>query len=155
VSVDTKAIDTKTVDTKTNVLLAVDLAPAESAWHIRGAINMAANLARDRGDHVVVLHVREFSVWRLAPMMLEHGGAAGRQAVDEIVTRLRAVGVSASALMREADGGHVAQTILEVADEFNARLIVLSPPRHRVPIRSVAHQLMCQADVPVAIQPTS
>ena len=142
-------------DTKANVLLAVDLGPAESAWHIRAAINLAADLARDGGDHVVVLHVREFSVWRLAPMMLEHGGAAGCQAVEEIVSRLRGVGVSASALIREADGGHVAQTILDVADEFNARFIVLSSPRHRVTVRRVAQQLIRQADVPVAIQPRS
>jgi hypothetical protein len=58
----------------------------EPAWHIRPAIDMTRDMVRDGADHVVVLHVREFSVGRLASMMREHGGADGRHAVDEIVT---------------------------------------------------------------------
>ena len=139
---------------KTNVLLAVDLAPGEPTWPIGGAVDMARDLVRDRADHVVVLHVREFSVSRLAAMMREHGGADGRRAVDEIVASLRAAGVTASGLIREADEGHVARTILDAAREFNARLIVLGSPRHRIPMGSVARRLMRQADVPVVIAGT-
>lgn len=138
-------------NTKTNILLAVDLAPGEPTWLIDGAVDMARDLVRDRADHVVVLHVREFSVARLAAMMREHGGADGRRAVDEIVARLRAAGVTASGLIREADEGHVASTIVEVAGEFNARLIVLGSPRHRIPMGSVARRLMRQADVPIVV----
>jgi nucleotide-binding universal stress UspA family protein len=138
-------------DAKTNILLAVDLAPGEPTWLLDGAVDMAKDLVRDRADHVVVLHVREFSVSRLAAMMREHGGADGRHAVDEIVARLRAAGVTASGLIREADEGHVVHTILEAAGEFNARLIVLGSPRHRISIGSVANRLMRQADVPIVI----
>ena len=42
---------------KTNILLAVDLAAGEPTWLVDGAVDMARNLARDRADHVVVLHV--------------------------------------------------------------------------------------------------
>ncbi len=136
---------------KTNILLAVDLAPGEATWLIGGAVDMAKDLVRDRADHVVVLHVREFSVTRLVAMMRERGGADGRRAVDEIVARLRAAGVAASGLIREADEGHVARAILDVAGEFDARLIVLRSPRHRVPMVSVARRLMRQADVPVIV----
>ncbi len=136
---------------KTNILLAVDLAPDEPTGLIGGAIDMARGLVRDRADQVVVLHVREFSVARLAAMMRERGGADGRRAVDEIVARLRVAGVTARGLIREADEGHVARTILDAAGEFNVRLIVLGPPRHRVPIGSVARRLMRQADVPVVV----
>lgn len=108
-------------NTKTNILLAVDLAPSEPTWLIAAAVDMARDLVRDRADHVVVLHVREFSVARLATMMREHGGADERRAVDEIVTRLRATGVSVSGLIHEADEGHVTRTILDAAGEFNAR----------------------------------
>jgi nucleotide-binding universal stress UspA family protein len=139
---------------KTNILLAVDLAPGEPTWLVDGAVDTVRDLVRDRADHVVVLHVREFSVSRLAAMMREHGGADGRRVVDEIVARLRAVGVTASGLIREADEGHVTRTILDAADEFDARLIVLGSPRHRVPMVSVAKRLMRQADVPVVVAGT-
>lgn len=136
---------------KTNILLAVDLAPGEPTWLIDGAVDMAKDLVRDHADHIVVLHVREFSVSRLAAMMREHGGADGRHAVDEIVAHLRAAGVTASGLIREADEGHVVRTILDAAGEFDARLIVLGSPRHRIPTVSVARRLMRHADVPVVI----
>lgn len=136
---------------KTSILLAVDLAPGEPAWLVGGAVDTARDLVRDRADHVVVLHVREFAVARLAAMMREHGGADGRHAVDEVVARLRAAGVTASGLIREADEGHVARTILDAAGEFNARLIVLGSPRHRIPMGSVARRLIGQADVPVVV----
>ena len=136
---------------KTNILLAVDLAPGEPAWLVDGAVDTARDLVRDRRDLVVVLHVREFSVARLAAMMREHGGADGRHAVDEIVARLHAAGVRAGGLIREADEGHVSGTILDVAREFNSRVVVLGSPRHRVPLGSVARRLVRQADVPVVI----
>lgn len=134
---------------KTATLLAVD--PGEPTWLIDGAVDMARDLVRDRADHVVVLHVREFSVARLAAMMREHGGADGRHAVDEIVARLRAAGVTASSLIRAADEGHVAGTILDAAGEFNVRLIVLGSPRRRIPMGSVARRLLCHANVPVVV----
>ena len=66
-------------NSNSNILLAVDLMPGEPAWHIRPAINMTREMVRDGADHVVVLHVREFSIGRLASMMREHGGADGRR----------------------------------------------------------------------------
>src|SRR5258708_27122712 len=96
---------------KANILLAVDLAPGEPTWLIGGAVDMARDLVRDRADHVVVLHVREFSVSRLAAMMREHGGADGRRAVDEILASLRAARGTARGPIREADQGHGARTI--------------------------------------------
>ena len=137
--------------TKSNVLLAIDPAPGEPIDRISAAIDMARGLVRDRADHVVVLHIREFSVGRLVQMMREHGGADGRRAVDEVVTRLRTAGVTASGLIREADIGHVSRTILDVASEVDARLIVVNPPRHRIPVGGVAEQLIYRADLPVVI----
>ncbi len=136
---------------KANVLLAVDPVLGEPIQRMAAAIDITRELVRDRADHVVVLHVREFSVGRLVQMMREHGGADGRHAVDEIVSRLRAAGVTASGQIREADVGHVSRTILDAAAEFDARLIVVNPPRHRVPVGGVAEQLMHHADVPIVI----
>jgi nucleotide-binding universal stress UspA family protein len=136
---------------KSSILLAVDLGPHEPARHIDAAVGMASDLARSRADQVIVLHVREFSVGRLVPMMTEHGGADGQHAVDDIVARLRSAGVSACGQVRGADTGHVASTILDAVAEFGARLIVLSSPRRRIPLGSVVRHLLYQADVPVVI----
>jgi nucleotide-binding universal stress UspA family protein len=139
---------------KTNILLAVDFAPAEPVSHCSAAIDMARELVRDSADQVIVLHVREFSVARLALMMTEHGGADGQHQVDEIVAGLRAAGVRACGLVREADAGHVARTVLDAADEFGARVIVLSSARRRVPLGSVVQHLLRHADLPVVIART-
>ena len=136
---------------RTYVLLAIDPEPGEPIQRMGAVIDLAEELARGRSDHVVVLHVREFSVVRLAQMMREHGGSDGRRAVDEVVAHLRAAGVTASGLIREADIGHVSRTILAAASEFDARLIVVSSPRHRIPVGGVAEQLMHRADVPVIV----
>jgi nucleotide-binding universal stress UspA family protein len=140
-----------TASARTNVLLAIDPEPGEPIRRMGAAIDLARELVRDRADHVVVLHVREFSVVRLAQMMREHGGADGRRAVDEVVAHLRAAGVMASGLIREADIGHVSRTILDAAAEFDARLIVVNSPRHRILVAGVAEQLMHRADVPVVV----
>ena len=109
---------------RTNILLAIDV-PAGAPRQISAEKDLLRELIRDSADHVIVLHVQEFSIPRLAANMLDHGGASGRSAVDKIVAALRAAGIHASGLVREADFGHVGETILTAADEFDARVIVL------------------------------
>lgn len=86
-------------------------------------------------------------------MMCEHGDADGQHAVDEIAAALRASGVQASGLIREADACHVPRTILDAAGEFGARAIVLTSARRRIPIGSVAAHIAQVAEVPVVIGP--
>jgi nucleotide-binding universal stress UspA family protein len=117
---------------------------------------MAAELVRDAVDQVVVVHIREFSVPKLARTMRDHGGVSGRDAVDRVVTSLRSAGIRASGLIREADTGHVAQTILEAAAEFDARVIVLGARGRtdlpRVPFDAATH-LLHLCTLPVLIVP--
>ena len=47
-----------------NILLAVDTAAHDPAQHVVAAAEMTRELARDTGDHVIVLHVHEFAVGR-------------------------------------------------------------------------------------------
>jgi hypothetical protein len=63
--------------------------------------------------------------------MRDQGGISGRRAVDEVVPELRTA--HACGLIREADFGHVAPTILDVAGEFDARWIVLAHSEARWP----------------------
>jgi nucleotide-binding universal stress UspA family protein len=142
---------------RTNILLAVDVTPGDPLRHVSAAVEMTRELIRDDADQVVVLHVREFSIARLGRMMTDGGGADGAHAVHAIVSALRADGFRACGQCREADIGHVAQTILDAAREFDARVIVLgsrSPTDlPRAPVGSVAARLLHQATVPVLIVP--
>jgi nucleotide-binding universal stress UspA family protein len=142
---------------RTNILLAVDVTPGDPLRHVSAAVEMTRELIRDDADRVVVLHVREFSMARLGRMMSDGGGAAGRQAVDAVVSGLRAAGIRAAGQCREADIGHVAQTILGVAHDLDARVIVLGSRSRtdlpRSPLGSVAARLLHQAAVPVLIVP--
>lgn len=141
---------------RTNVLLAIDV-PAVIPAHISAAAAVMTEVIRDGTDHVVVLHVQEFSIPRLTANMRDHGGSSGRRAVDEVVAGLRAAGMHASGLIREADFGHVARTILDAADEFDARVIVVGCRTRsefpRVPVGSVAAHIMRHTTRPVLIEP--
>ena len=141
---------------KTNILLAIDVAPECPLRHVEEATKMAAQLVRDSADRVVVVHIREFSVPKLARTMRDHGGASGRRAVDQVVADLRSAGIHAGGLIREADTGHVAQTILDAAAEFDARVIVLGARgRTNLPRGpfDVATHLLHLSTLPVLIVP--
>lgn len=141
---------------RSNIMLAVN-AVAGQSWRSAAAARMARELVRDSADHVVVLYVREFSVLRIGRMVADHGGTAGQHAVDEIVAGLRASGVDARGLVREADAGHVAQVIIDAAQEADARVIVLGsgggPGSGHLPLGSVAARVMHRAPLPVLIAP--
>jgi nucleotide-binding universal stress UspA family protein len=143
-----------------NILLAVDAAPGRSAGSADDAARLARKLVRDSADHVVVLYVREFSLLRIGRMVADHGGAVGQRTIDGVVARLRAAGVSASGLVREADTGHVARAITDAARDIDARVIVLGSGRHASavarahrPLGSVATRVLHLATLPVLIAP--
>jgi nucleotide-binding universal stress UspA family protein len=140
----------------TTILLAIDVPPGHPLQHVSRAIDMAARQVRDETDRVIVLHVREFSLPRLARTMRDQGGAPGRRAVSQVVADLRRARIHASGLIREADTGHVAQTILAAADEVGASLIVLGTREKtdlpRTPLDMATH-LLHLSTLPVLIVP--
>lgn len=142
---------------KTNVLLAVDVANVEPLRHVSAAVEMIRDVVQSDIDRVIVLHVKEFSVPRLARSMRDQGGTSGRRAVDEVVAQLRARHIHANGLIREADFGHVAPTIVDVAAEFDARCIVLGSRSRgefpHAPAGSVTTHLLRLTTLPVLIVP--
>lgn len=144
--------------TSTNILLAIDIIPGEPSWHARAAAEAARNLVRDSADHVMILHVREFSVTRLRRMMGDDGGADGKKVVDEVAASLRASGINAGGQIVEADIGHVADVILQTARQFKARVIVVGSARGRtsrlrLPLGSVTSHLLTISTIPVLVVP--
>jgi nucleotide-binding universal stress UspA family protein len=84
------------------------------------------HLARQEHADVVVLHAYEvpshYATTEAYEELCASFERAGRAVVDDAVEELHKVGVSARGVVRE---GGPARTILEVADEENASLIVL------------------------------
>jgi nucleotide-binding universal stress UspA family protein len=140
-----------------NILLAVDAASHDPARHVRAAAEMTLDLARDSGDHVIVLHVHEFATGRFGRIQVDCGDGEGEGVVAKIVADLQAAGVSAEGEIREANFGHIAAAILHAAQDHEARLVVLgSSSRTDLPrllLGSVASRLLHMATRPVLIVP--
>lgn len=140
-----------------NIVLAVDAASGDLARHVSAAADMARDLSRDSGDHVIVLHVHEFATGRFGRIQVDCHDGEGEQVVEKIVSSLQAAGVSAEGEIREANYGHIAAIILRAAQEHGARLVVLgsrsSTDLPRVPLGSVSTRLLHISTRPVLIVP--
>ena len=140
-----------------NILLAVDTAAHDPAQHVVAAAEMTRELARDSGDHVIVLHVHEFAVGRFGRIRIDCADGEGEEVVEKIVSDLRAAGVSAEGEISEANTGHVAKVILAAAKHRDVRLVVLgSSSRTDLPctlLGSVASRLLHTSTRPVLIVP--
>ena len=125
-----------------NILLAVDTAAHDPARHIVAAADMTRELAHDSGDHVIVLHVHEFAVGRFGRIRIDCADGEGEEAVEKVVSDLRAAGVSTEGEITEVNTGHVAAAILAAANHHDARLMVLGSSSRtdlpRMPLGSVA-----------------
>ena len=95
------------------------------AQHVPAAAAMTRELSRDSGDHVIVLHVHEFSVGRYGRIRVDCGDGEGERTVEAIVADLKTHDVSAEAEIRETHVGHIAATILAAAHDHDARIVVL------------------------------
>lgn len=143
-----------------NIVLAVHAAAGgDPAQHVPAAAAMTRELSRDSGDHVIVLHVHEFSAGRYGRIRVDCADGEGEQTVEAIVSDLKAHDVSAGAEIRETHVGHIAATILAAAHDHDARMIVLGSGSRtdlpRIPLGSVATRLLHTATLPVLIVPRS
>jgi nucleotide-binding universal stress UspA family protein len=120
---------------------------------------MARDLASGSDDRVIVLHVHEFAVGRFGRIQVDCAEGSGERITADIVASLCEAGIAATAEIRKTPVGHIARTILGVADEHDAWLIVLgSTSVHDVPqlpSGSVSLRLLQMATRPVLIVPRS
>ena len=139
------------------ILLAVDVARREFSGHVDAATRETLDISRGTGDRVVVLHVHEYAYGRFGKIQVDCVEGAGEKVVERVVSQLRAAGVRAEGEIRTADFGHVARGILQVADECDARMVVLGSSTRtdlpHVPFGSVSHRLLHLARRPVLIVP--
>jgi nucleotide-binding universal stress UspA family protein len=141
------------------VVLAVDVARQSPGRNVAAAVEMTREFAHDAGYQVVVLHVHEFAVGRFGRLQVDCGPDEGEHLVAGIVADLKNDGIDAVSAIAEADFSHIARKILAVADECDARLIVLGSSSRtdvpQLPFGSVSHRLLHQAKRPVLLVPRS
>ena len=105
----------------------------------------------------MVLHVHEFAVGRFGRIRVDCADGEGEQLVAGLVNEMRAAGITAEGDIREAEFGHISRRILEVADDYDARMVVLGARGRRdlphLPLGSVSHRLLHAAHRPVLIVP--
>jgi len=134
------------------VLLAVD-----AQHYAPEATEFARELAQDASGQVVVLHVHEFATGRFGRMQVDCLEGAAEQLLPEIISELRAAGVTADSEIRETHVGHVARAILEAADQHDAWVIVIGAAGHtdlpHIPLGGVSHRLLHLSRRPVLIVP--
>lgn len=134
------------------ILLAVD-----TTSHTSSAADMARDLASGAGDRVVVLHVHEFAIGRFGRIQVDCADGEGERVVAEIVDRIQNAGISAQAEIRKTPVGHIARTIMGVAEELGAWMIILGSTSTRdvprMPFGSVSLRLLHLSDKPVLIVP--
>jgi nucleotide-binding universal stress UspA family protein len=141
------------------ILLAVDAARHghDATHHVAAAAKQTLELARETGDRVLVLHVHEFAHGRFGRLQVDCAEGEGEKVVEEIVSVLKAAGVTADGEIRSADYGHIARTILTAAQECDARIVVLGSSSRTdlpyVPFGSVSTRLLHLARRPVLIVP--
>jgi len=131
------------------IILAVDGSEA-----CERAVPLAAELARAGGGEVVVVHVAEtFVSWSVA--VDAETPSEATDLADGLVRTLKDLGVSARSEIRTAVHGFAAKTILEVADEEAADLIVVGC-RGRgdlsgLLVGSVTRKILHLAHIPVLV----
>jgi nucleotide-binding universal stress UspA family protein len=135
-----------------NILLTVD------ALHYGPeATQMTKELCQGPDDKVTILHVHEFAVGRFGRMQVDCPEGAAERLVTTIRTDLIDAGIDAEAEIREAHVGHIAKTIVEAANEHDARIIVLGSARSTdlppIPFGSVSLKVLHLAKRPVMVVP--
>jgi nucleotide-binding universal stress UspA family protein len=133
------------------ILLAVD-----SQGHLAGAADSISEMV-GTGDRVVVLHVHEFAVGKFGRIQVDCTDGEGEKAASDVVAALAGAGVTATAEIRKTPVGHIARTIIGMAAETGAALIVLgSSGSHdlpHLPFGSVSLRVLHRATIPVLIVP--
>jgi nucleotide-binding universal stress UspA family protein len=123
--------------------------------HAKRAVDTVRRLAKDAGDHVIVVHVQPVgSYGRGGPVPEEQEGQA-IEFVDAIVAELRADGVDVEGVAVAADTDRIGQTLLDIAKERGAGLVAVGTRGRSgttsLVLGSVAHQVIREAEVPVLV----
>lgn len=135
-----------------NILLTVD-----ALHYAPEATEMAKELCQDPADKVTILHVHEFAIGRFGRLQVDCPEGEAERLLTSIRTELTDSCIDAEAEIREAHVGHIARTIVEAANQHDARIIVLGSARSTdlppIPFGSVSLKVLHLAKRPVIVVP--
>jgi nucleotide-binding universal stress UspA family protein len=130
------------------------LLAANGSASSRKAVDVAADIGKQYGAEVMVLHVREWENTTLGAHEIERPDEAA-DLVEEIVRALKDAGVSARGEVQAAPSGAIPHVILEMAKEFDAGLIVMGSRGlsewEGLFLASVSHRVLHLAECPVFV----
>jgi nucleotide-binding universal stress UspA family protein len=136
----------------TNILLTVD-----AMHYAPEATEMARELCHSLEDKIIILHVHEFAIGRFGRVQVDCPEGEAERLVTAIRASLTGAGIAADDEIRDAHVGHVARTIIEAADEHDARIIVVGSARStdlpHIPFGSVSLKVLHLAKRPVMVVP--
>jgi nucleotide-binding universal stress UspA family protein len=136
----------------TNILLTVD-----AMHYAPEATGMARELCHGPEDKIIILHVHEFAIGRFGRLQVDCPEGEAERLVADIRASLTEAGVTADAEIRDAHVGQVARTIIEAADEHDARIILLGSAKStdlpHIPFGSVSLKILHLAKRPVMVVP--
>ena len=141
------------------IVAAIDTDPGRSDK----VIEAAQGLAKAYGSEALVVHVRELerpssmvgstAKAGIPPSLHFESEEAAKELVDGAVERMRGAGVDARGMLGES-GGSTARELLEIAQAFNAALIVVGDRGAHVSdllLGGVAHRIVHLAQCPVLL----
>jgi nucleotide-binding universal stress UspA family protein len=135
-----------------NILLGVD-----ALHYAPEATEMAKEFCHFADDKVIVLHVHEFAVGRFGRLQVDCPEDEAEKLIASIRSELAGAGISAEAEIRETHVGTVARTVVEAADQHDARVIVLGSAHSHdlphIPFGSVSLKVLHLAKRPVMVVP--
>ena len=134
------------------VLLAVD-----AEHYAPEAAELTRELCHSTGDTVLVLHVHQYAIGRFGKLRVCCLDDQAEQQLPEIAAALRDAGIPAEHEIHETMMGSVAQAVVEVADQDDARMIIVGSRRPTdlppITIGSVSNKLLHLAKRPVLVVP--
>jgi nucleotide-binding universal stress UspA family protein len=123
--------------------------------HAKRAVDTVRRMAKDAGDHVIVVHVQPVGRYGRGGLVPEEQEGQVIELVDAIVAELRADGVDVEGVAVAADNDRIGQTLLDIAKERGAGLVAVGTRGRSgttsLVLGSVAHQVIREAEVPVLV----
>jgi len=112
-------------------------------------------MAKQSGDHVIVVHIRPLGTYGRGGPMVDEDLSEATAFVESVVKDLAGDGVEAEAMVATADKSRIGRSLLDIAKERDAGLIAVGT-RGRgeattLVLGSVAHDVIHESEVPVLI----
>ncbi len=123
--------------------------------HAMRTIETVRRMAKQSGDHVIVVHIQAFGTYGRGRPMPDEDVSHATEFVEGVVKDLADDGVDAEGMVASADKSRIGQSLLDIAKERGAGLVAVGT-RGRAEattlvLGSVAHDVIHGSDVPVLV----